>query len=65
MSDTWNITLRLGAWSGQVSLPKSQYSTAKQAIDAAAKAVLDLKRESPKPPSYWQKLGDLGKEWFE
>lgn len=36
MSDEfWNITLRLGAWTGKVSLPKSIFGTAESAINQA------------------------------
>jgi len=36
MSDEfWNITLRLGSWSGQVSMPKSRFTTAQEAINQA------------------------------
>lgn len=43
MTGVWNIRLQLGSWGATVALPKSRYPTAREAIDAAAKAVLDLK----------------------
>jgi len=40
MSDEfWNITLRLGSWSGQVKMPKSIFGTAESAIN---QALLDI-----------------------
>ena len=42
MSDVWNIRMQLGAWGATVALPKSQFETAQEAINAAAKSVIDL-----------------------
>lgn len=36
----WNITLRLGSWSGQVKMPKSKFSTAQEAIDQAMQDII-------------------------
>ena len=41
MSDEfWNITLRLGSWSGQVKMPKSKFPTAQGAIDQAMQDII-------------------------
>lgn len=41
MSDEfWNITLRLGSWSSQVSMPKSRFATAQDAINQAAHDII-------------------------
>ncbi len=41
MSDEfWNITLRLGSWSGQVSMPKSRFTTAQEAINQAMQDII-------------------------
>ena len=41
MSDEfWNITLRLGSWSGQVKMPKSQFATAQDAINQATHDII-------------------------
>lgn len=41
MSDGfWNITLRLGSWSGQVKMPKSKFPTAQDAINQAMQDII-------------------------
>ena len=42
MTGVWNIRLQLGSWGATVALPKSQFETAKEAVNAAAKSVIDL-----------------------
>jgi len=56
MSDdaSWNATVRLGAWSGRVALPKALFPTAEGAVNTVLRAGLAAVEDAnPRPAPLW------------